>query len=159
MAALIACPRNEKEINESTQQMQTVAPRTDLDAFARKLTLPEKPASVLYEKVFLGEPGPFGPSDYLLVSVMKFEPDVLDRLVAKMVEKKGGPPRISGRSARPWFPPEVKAAFGPPEGPSGSMTVRGREFDAKPFLRSPLDQGIVLSVTGTTFLIVALQTM
>jgi hypothetical protein len=140
------------------RSLPSSAPQHDLEVLQRLMVLPEKPVEASFEQVPRGTGGALGPSDYLLVAVLRFVPDAMKALLGQAQERTVGSSRISARAARNWFPAEVKAAMGEPEGQSGAISVKGRKFDATLFARAPLLQGYFIQVTDTPFVIVVMQT-
>jgi hypothetical protein len=120
------------------------------------VTLPATPAEVWFEQVPRGTPGGLGPTDYLLVAVLRFERADLARITATAQRRPGSPPRLSTTAHRPWLPEPVKAAIRPHD--DHSVTVRGDKFDAAPFAKSPFLSGTFVAVEGGEYVILVLQT-
>lgn len=155
MALLAGCDRSQ---TSPTHLAQSAAmPSTDLAELGRLIHLPVPPRAVTFEKVTLGRGGAFGPTDWELIAVLDYDLDAIKQLGLRPPEQE--PERalaFDGREMRPWFPPEVKAAFQPAEG--GNGLCRGAGFDAAPFARSPLLQGVIAVPQGTHYLVLRMQT-
>lgn len=120
------------------------------------ITLPATPAEVWFEQVPRGAPGGLGPTDYLLVAVMRFDHAQLASVTAAAHRRPGAPPQISATANRPWFPDAVRAATRPHD--DHSVTVRGDKFDAAPFAKSPFLSGYFVAVEGGEYVVLALET-
>jgi AcrR family transcriptional regulator len=120
------------------------------------IALPAPPVEVWFEQVPRGAPGGLGPTDYLLVAVMRFRPDDLARLTAAAPRRPGSPPRVLAAAQRPWLPEPVKAAIRPHD--ERSVTVRGEKFDAAAFAKSPFLSGSFVAVEGGEYVLLVLQT-
>lgn len=120
------------------------------------ITLPAAPADAWFEQVPRGAAGGLGPTDYLLVVVMRFDRTRLSTITAAAHPRPGTPPRISATANRPWFPEPVRAATRPYD--DHSVTVRGEKFDAAPFAKSPFLSGYFVVVEGGEYVILALET-
>ncbi len=120
------------------------------------IALPATPTEVWFEQVPRGAPGGLGPTDYLLVAVMRFDHAQLASVTATAHRRPGAPPRISAAANRPWFPEPVRAATRPYD--DHSVTVRGDKFDAAPFAKSPFLSGYFVVVEGGEYVILALET-
>ncbi len=132
-------------------------PSTDLAELGRLIHLPVPPRAVTFEKATLGHGGAFGPTDWELIAVLDYDPAAIKQLDLRPPEQE--PERaltFYGREVRPWFPPEVKATFQPAEG--GDSRCQGEGFDAAPFARSPLLQGVIAVPQGTHYLVLRMQT-
>ncbi len=126
------------------------------EAIRSRLNLPTAPLEVSFEELPRGVPGGLGPTDYVLVALLRFDEPTLARLAETSQPRPGSPPRISLLADRPWFPPPVKAAI---EGRDGSgVSIHGRKFDAAPLLKSPYSTGYFVIVEGTDYMILSAQT-
>jgi hypothetical protein len=72
-----------------------------VDALSGLVNLPIPPSEVWFEQVPRGTPGGIGPTDYVLVAVMKFDATSTERLVKGASARPGSPPRISSNANRP----------------------------------------------------------
>ena len=120
------------------------------------IALPATPSEVWFEQVPRGTSGGLGPTDYLLVAVMRFDRAQLASVTAATHRRPGAPPRISATANRPWFPDSVRAFIRPHD--DHSVTVRGDKFDATPFAKSPFLSGYFVVVEGGEYVILALET-
>ncbi len=132
-------------------------PSTDLAELGRLIHLPVPPRAVIFEQLTLGGGGAFGPTDWELIAVLDYDPDAIRQLDLHPPEQE--PERaltFDWREVCPWFPPLVKAAFQPTKG--GDSHCRGEGFDAAPFVKSPLLQGVIAVPQGTHYLVLRMQT-
>jgi hypothetical protein len=60
----------------------TAVPLRSGEVLARLIHLPVAPLEVWYEQIPLGVEGGLGPTDYVLVAVLRLEPVAVERLVA-----------------------------------------------------------------------------
>lgn len=120
------------------------------------ITLPATPTEVWFEQVARGASGGLGPTDYLLVAVVRFDHAHLAPVIAAAHPRPGAPPRISATANRPWFPEPVRAAIRPHD--DHSVTVRGEKFDAAPFGKPPFLAGYFVVVEGGEYAILVLET-
>jgi hypothetical protein len=139
-----------KEKNESAGVDRRIEKLREL------ITLPATPAEVWFEQVPLRKPGGLGPTDYLLVAAIRFQPADLARITSTARSRPGSPPRISTAANRPWLPEPVKAAIHPHD--ERSVTIRGGKFDAAPFAKSPFLSGTFVAVEGGEYVVLVLQT-
>ena len=137
---------------------ETPAPSVSHDqaALRSRLNLPAAPLEVSFEQLPKGVPGGLGPTDYVLVALLRFDKATLGRLAETSQPRPGSPPRISLLADRPWFPAPVKAAI---EGrDEKGVSIRGRKFDATPLLKSPYATGYFVIVEGSDYVILSAQT-
>ncbi len=128
----------------------------DEKLLSAQLNLPGRPLEVSFEQVPRGVPGGFGPTDRILVALLRFDKDGLARLAEMSQPRPGSPPRISVLANRPWFPSAVKAAIEQQD--EVGVAIRGRKFDAAPLLKSPYTSGYFVIVNGSDYVIVSAQT-
>jgi len=155
-AGLLGGPACHKGISAMNERTGAAAPERGVDKLRSLITLPANPTEVWFEQVPRGTPGGLGPTDYLLVAVLRFERAELARVTSAAQRRPGAPPRISAAASRPWFPDAVKRAVRPYD--DHSVAVRGDKFDAAPFAKSPFLSGYVVAVEGGEYLIVVLET-
>jgi hypothetical protein len=148
-----ACHKGMSAMNEKKEEV-TVGRRTE--RLRELITLPAAPAEVWFEQVPLGTPGGLGPTDYLLVAVMRFERADLAHITSAAQRRPGSPPRLAKAADRAWLPTPVKAALHPYD--ERSVTVRGEKFDAAPFAKSPFLSGTFVAVEGGEYVVLVLQT-
>jgi hypothetical protein len=127
-----------------------------VDRLKSLITLPAKPTEVWFEQVPRGPSGGAGPTDNLLVAVLRFDPADLARVTAVARQRPGSPPRISSAAHRTWFPDAVKGALRPYD--YRSVAVRGDKFDASLFAKSPFGSGYFVAVEGGEYVILVLET-
>ncbi|HEX3696216.1 MAG TPA: hypothetical protein VH374_12605 [Polyangia bacterium] len=125
-----------------------------VDQLKALINLPISPSEVWFEDVPRGQPGGLGPTDYVLVAVLRMAPTATAELTKTATSRPGN--RISSTANRPWLPPPVRAAIQPFD--DHSVTVRGQKFDAAPFLKAPFSTGYFIVVDGGEYVIVSLQT-
>ena len=129
--------------------------KKSVDQLKKLISLPSSPSEVWFEELPLGKPGGLGPTDYLLVAVLRMDPAATAELMKISSSRPGN--RISSTANRPWLPPPVRAAIQPFD--DHSVTVRGQKFDAAPFLKaSSFSMGYFVVVEGGEYVIVGLQT-
>jgi hypothetical protein len=126
------------------------------ELLAAQMNLPGAPSEVSFQQVPRGTPGGLGPTDYVLVALLRFDQGILKHLAETSQPRPGSPPRISEIANRPWFPPSVKAAIEPAA--AGTFSVRGRKFDASLLLKPPYATGYFVIVEGTDYMIVSAET-
>jgi hypothetical protein len=95
-------------MKENNQQV--VVDQT-LETLRELITLPATPAEVWFEQLARGTPGGLGPTDYVLIVVMRFNPTELARIKAQAQRRPGSPPRLASDVNRPWFPEPVSPRF------------------------------------------------
>jgi hypothetical protein len=128
----------------------------DQEVLRSLLNLPGAPLEASFEQLPRGVPGGLGPTDYVLVAVLRLDKPTLAHLAQISQPRPGNPPRISLLAHRPWFPASVKAAI---EGrDEKSVSIRGRKFDAAPLLKSPYTTGYFVIVEGTDYVNISAQT-
>ena len=76
-----------------------------------------------------------GPTDWVFVAVMRFDPLALKQLLDTTSLDERTPATISRSDVAPWFPHEVASAFTPFD--EKQYKVKGREFTATPFAAKP----------------------
>jgi hypothetical protein len=118
--------------------------------------LPATPSEVWFEQVARGTPGGLGPTDYLLIAVIRFERADLARITSAAQRRPGSPPRIPLTANRPWLPEPLKLAIRPYD--SHSASIRGDKFDAAPFAKSPFLSGTFVVVEGGEYVLLVLET-
>ena len=109
----------------------TPSPERSIETLGKVINLPTAPVEVWFEDIPEGTPGGLGPTDYMLVAVMRFDRDRLAGLTKSAVAKSEASTRILASANRPWFPAAVKGAIRPYDG--DSVAVRGTKFDGAPF--------------------------
>jgi hypothetical protein len=127
-----------------------------IDKLGQLVTLPMPPAEVWFEQVARGTQGGLGPSDYLLIAVMRFRPNEIEHLKKNAQRRPGDPPRITSAANRPWFPEPVKAAIHPFD--DHSVSVRGEKFDAATFAKSPFLSGTFSIIEGGEYVVLVMET-
>lgn len=136
------------------------APLVSHDArlLGKLLRLPAPPLEVAFEEVPLGTPGGFGPTDYLLVAVLRFDGTVVARLADTAASSDAGTSSVAERARvpeRPWFPDAVKAKLARAD---AGATVRGRAIDAGAMFRPRYSMGWGVLIEGTDYLVLVAQT-
>ena len=155
-AAVSGGPACHKGISAMNGRTEAVAADRHVDKLQALITLPAKPAEVWFEQVPRGTPGGLGPTDYLLVAVLRFDRDDLARVTDAAQHRPGSPPRISATANRAWFPDAVKGAIRPFD--DHSVAVRGDKFDAAAFAKAPFLSGSFVVVEGGEYVILVLET-
>lgn len=135
---------------------QAPAPLGSLETLRKVVTLPLQPAEAWFEELAEGTPGGLGPTDYVLVAVMRFDRDALGRFCKEAPGKRPGEPRLLSLANRPWFPPPVKAATHVID--PTTVAVHGQQFDAAPFAKGAYSAGSFVVVEGGEYVILVLGT-
>jgi len=125
----------------------------DVQLLGKLLKLPAPPVEASFEEVPVGTPGGFGPTDYQLVAVLRFDAAALARLTAA---SPGGDPVTV--PARPWFPAVLKGKVVPEAGASGDGVVQGRAIDAATLYRPRYSSGAAVLVEGTDYVVLIART-
>jgi hypothetical protein len=127
-----------------------------IEKLRKRITLPATPVEVWFEEVPRGTPGGIGPTDFVMVAAMRFAREDLARVIGAAQPRPGSPPRLSSVAQRPWLPDPIRSAIHPYD--DNSVAVRGNEFDATPFAKSPFLSGTFIAVEGGEYIILVLQT-
>lgn len=133
-----------------------VVVRRSVEELAKFVTLPATPTEVTFECVARGIPGGFGPTDYLLIAVMRFGRSDWARLTATAHRRPGSTPSIATTDHRPWFPAAVNAAIRVAD--DHSVTFRGEEFDGEPFAKAAFQPGFFIAIEGGEYVVLVLET-
>jgi hypothetical protein len=116
------------------------------------LQLPAPPLEVTFEEVPVGTPGGFGPTDYRLVAVIRFDAGIVEKLARSGADTATD---SVGVPDAPWLPDAVKAQV-VREG--GRAFVRGRTLDGEAMFRPRYSTGGAVLVAGTDYVILVAQT-
>lgn len=154
MAVGPACHKGVSAMNEKKNQGAPVDRRIEI--LRELITLPATPVEVWFEQTPLGRPGGLGPTDYMLVVVLRFARADLARITSAAQPLPGSPARIATTANRAWLPEPVKGAIRPHD--ESSVSIRGGQFDAAPFARSPFPSGTFVAVEGGEYVLLVLQT-
>jgi hypothetical protein len=128
----------------------------DVQLLGKLLKLPALPVEASFEEVPLGTPGGFGPTDYQLVAVLRFDAATVARLSAA---SPGGEPAATGTvPARPWFPAALKTKVVTTGGAAADASVQGRAIDAAAIFRPRYSSGAAVLVEGTDYVVLVAQT-
>src|SRR3569623_122218 len=129
----------------------------DVQLLGKLLTLPAPPLEVTFEEVPVGTPGGLGPTDYLLIAVLRFDAAVEAKL-AGTTQPSGS--RDVALPSRPWFPDAVKAKLAKKldEKSGTDSVVRGRTIDAASMFRPRYASGWAVQVDGTAYIVLVAQT-
>ena len=128
----------------------------NLPTLRKLVRLPAEPQEVWFEQIPRGKPGGFGPTDYFLVAVMRFDRKSLIGLLKSSAPTGDKSPGILSSVNRSWFPGPVKAAIRPSD--DQTVSVRGQEFDAAPFASGAFSSGSFIAVDGGEYLLLVLAT-
>jgi hypothetical protein len=126
----------------------------DARVVGRLLSLPAAPVEVAFEETPRGIPSRLGPTDYLLVAVLRFEPGVVSGFATQAAAETSTPGLVSVPN-RAWLPPALKAKFVRVEG--DTAVVHGHELAAESWLR-PGYMGGAIAVDGTDYVVVCAST-
>jgi hypothetical protein len=130
----------------------------DIDALSKIINLPDPPEEVWWEQKSMGAGGGFGPTDWQLVAVLRYRPEVLDAIIADAP--------VSGENPTPTFtrdlipdgsPPEFRASLHPDGRDAFHLDSEAHEPGS--FARSPLLNGYFIRAGTTDFLFLHLYTM
>jgi hypothetical protein len=138
----------QKRMPASAEKNQRPSVDRRIEKLRDLIVLPALPTDVWFEQLTLGTPGGLGPNDYLLIAVM--------RIKDRAQRRPGFPPRITAFANRSWLPEPVKAAVRPYD--NHSVTIRGEEFDASPFAKSPFLSGTSSVVEGGEYVVLVMGT-
>jgi len=144
---------------ETSARHATSAVSHDAQLLGKLLKLPAPPLEVSFEEVPLGAPGGLGPTDYLLVAVLRFDAGALARLAAAAEAAGSSAHAFPGDETLPgraWFPEALKARL-TTAGDAGA-TVRGRAIDAAAIFRPRYSMGRGVIVDGTDYVVLVAQT-
>lgn len=153
-AWVVSGPACQKGMSAMNGKNQGVAVDRRIEKLRDLITLPATPAEAWFEQVPRGTPGGLGPTDYLLIAVMRFERADLARIAAAAHRRPGS--RLSTAAHRPWLPDPVREAIRPYD--DHSVSVRGDKFDAAPFAKSLFRSGTFVVVEGGEYVILVLET-
>jgi hypothetical protein len=131
----------------------------DVQLLGKLLKLPAVPLEASFEEVPLGTPGGFGPTDYQLVAVLRFDAAAVARLTA--TSPAGDPAGTGAVPVRPWFPAALKAKVvttGGAGGAGGEAVVQGRAIDATAIFRPRYSSGAAVLVEGTDYVVLSART-
>jgi len=128
----------------------------DVQLLGKLLKLPAVPLEASFEEVPLGTPGGFGPTDYQLVAVLRFDAAAVARLTA--TSPAGDPAGTGAVPVRPWFPAALKAKVVTTGGAGGDAVVQGRAIDATAIFRPRYSSGAAVLVEGTDYVVLSART-
>jgi hypothetical protein len=135
---------------------QTAAPFRSVETLGKMINLPLQPTEAWYEEVPEGTPGGLGPTDYVLVAVMRFEPHKLAKFGQGAAGKRAGEPRVLSLANRPWFPRPVKTALRVID--ADTVGVRGEQFSGTAFAKGAYSDGSFVIVEGGEYVLLVLGT-
>lgn len=123
----------------------------DVNHLAKLIELPVLPAQVWFGKIARGltSSAP-GPTDWIFVAVMRFDPQALQKLSVTPNLDERKPATILKTEVAPWFPKELMPALTSFD--EQHYKVKGRKFTATPFAAKPGTQSDHASV-GSFFVI------
>lgn len=125
---------------------------SDIDELAKNINLPVRPIEAVWTKKTLGNPESRvpGPTDYLLVAVLKYDDAGIETLKAKIVQSDTvkGVAEIQG-----WFPADLKNLA---RDFDNEKLLSGEKYDAKSFARPPYLNGTLLRVNGSNYFVLTL---
>lgn len=138
--------------NDMKQGPDAPSASHDVQLLGKLLKLPAVPVEASFEEVPLGTPGGFGPTDYQLVAVLRFDAAAVARLTATSPAGTGAVP------ARSWFPAALKAKVVTTGGAGGDAVVQGRAIDAAAIFRPRYSSGAAVLVEGTDYVVLIART-
>jgi hypothetical protein len=116
---------------------------TDLETLERAVSLPRRPRAAQWRKALRGTVG-LGPTDWQLVAVLEYSPEDSAALLATLTST-----RLTSSIGDDdgWLPAATRVAL--KDAPA---------FEATPFFKSPLLQGTLFHLPGTTTFVLVLFT-
>lgn len=126
----------------------------DIDELAENINLPVRPAEAVWQKKTLGNPESRvpGPTDYLLVAVLKYDDADIEKVTGQSTEKA-----VKGvGEIQDWFPEDLKSRA---QDFDNEKLLSGEKCDAKSFARAPFLNGTLLRVNGSNYFILTLFSM
>jgi hypothetical protein len=140
LLAFAACKNGGSTVRESELH-------TDVDGLLRHISLPHQPERVLWRMRTLGEASSLvpGPTDYKLVAVITFTSTDAKAILesAPVLDRPD-----DDLPSEPWFPDAVRR----------DLAKNPVRLDPKPFFRTPLNQGRLLHIRGTSIFVLSLFT-
>lgn len=123
----------------------------DIERLSQQITLPVRPASVLWRHEVLGKQNSAvpGPTDHRLVAVLQYD----EKDARALIEKVGGEPKetnVGNVDVEPWFPEEVRKLAR--EDDDGAV-LEGATYGADSFLRAPYSSGKLVRVGETNYFV------
>jgi len=156
-AAVLVTGCNDKGTYSEGTQMKAIEASQDSRQLAVLMQVPGNPASVRWAKIGPSKGSQLGPGDFSLLAVLDYGDTQLGELLKKLgAPSDNEPVAITEAEAKALFSDDVVKSFHKLNG--NSLEVAGKLFSAEPFLKSPLLQGKVVVVAGTSLLLVSLFT-
>ena len=126
----------------------------DIDELAKNINLPVRPAEAVWQKKTLGnaESRVPGPTDYLLVAVLKYDDADIEKVTGQSTEKTVK----SVGEIQDWFPEDLKSLA---QDFDNEKLLSGEKYDAKSFARAPYLNGTLLRVNGSNYFVLTLFSM
>lgn len=124
----------------------------DIDELAKNINLPVRPSEAVWKKKALGNPESRvpGPTDYLLVAVLKYDDAGIETLKAKIGQNE----TVKGiAEIQDWFPEDLKNLA---RDFDNEKLLSGEKYDAKSFARPPYLNGTLLRVNGANYFVLTL---
>ena len=137
--------------------MKALETSQDSQQLALLIQVPGSPRSVRWAKIGPQKGSPLASGDFSLLAVFEYGESERSELLKRL-----GPPvdnepvMITGAEAKALFSDDVVKGFHKLEG--DRLEVSGQLLSAEPFFKSPLLQGKVVVVAGTSLLLVSLFT-
>ncbi len=127
------------------ERTEAVTVSTDIEALGRLIRLPARPQEAWWQTQALGEAGGLGPSDWLLVAVLRFAPDAARPLLAGAAQTQLPPGDFPD-----WALARVLG------GGPGESEARACAID--PFAKPPLLDGACFHLAGADLFLLRLHT-
>ncbi len=146
--------KNTRQDNMESSPENTETISKDIDELAKNINLPVRPAEAVWKKKTLGNPESTipGPSDYLLVAVLKYDEAEIEKIIEQTKEK----PVKGVVQTEDWFPEDLKNLAQDFE---NEKLLSGEKYDTKSFARSPYLNGTILRVNGSNYFVLTLFSM
>ncbi|BCM89555.1 hypothetical protein IAD21_01402 [Abditibacteriota bacterium] len=156
MGALLLCTgcRPVSKTPPPPMAIPTPAPiHTDIAGLKRAIALPRPPIAVVWQQTQVGD-GSMGPSDSQLLAVLQYAPAEADKI--DQLARKRGKAQKGEVELRSWFPAPLRqkaVRLG-----DGRLVLRGDKLTPDDFAHLSLQNGFVLRVPNTPYIVVSLFT-
>lgn len=145
---LVGCVTSTQEAPPETAE-ETVL--TDIPTLTKGMDIAAQPVEAQWVESRLGNSTvDIGPSDFVLLAVMRFDEAGLAAVQGQLTDPQEGI-TVDPAILRDWFPEEVRAAF-TPDATGEFLTVKVPIYTATPFFTGSYQQGYAFIVGNTIFL-------
>ena len=148
MAVLLACLL----MACSTEHQVDVTPNTDLQQLNQLISLEETPLEGQWSVIESGEENDLGPNDWALVAVLTFTPETINQLIQdeNIIQGQSTLPAIN------WYPESFIRNL--EKTSDDHYTTTSPQYSAEIFFASPLLNGYIIPIKGTSDIFVYLHT-